>query len=141
MTTLSVSSGQCLKITVDMEPVGKARARTVRLGSGRVVSYTPDKTANAEAMIRLAAKQQDVYFDAGTPLELVINAWMSRPKSAKKRQYPTVKPDWDNIAKLVCDALEKYVLDNDCQIVTATVNKRYCLVAPQIEITIRETSR
>jgi Holliday junction resolvase RusA-like endonuclease len=42
--------------------------------------------------------------------------------------YPTVKPDYDNVAKLVGDSLNGILWMDDSQIVQATLEKRYGLV-------------
>jgi Holliday junction resolvase RusA-like endonuclease len=36
-----------------------------------------------------------------------------------------VKPDWDNVGKIVCDALNGVAWHDDAQIVDAHVEKRY----------------
>lgn len=38
---------------------------------------------------------------------------------------PTKKPDWDNIGKVVCDALNKIAYDDDSCIVDGAVHKWY----------------
>ena len=56
------------------------------------------------------------------------------PKSySKKRteaclnglERPTKKPDWDNVAKSICDAMNGIVYQDDTQIVDAHVTKVY----------------
>jgi Holliday junction resolvase RusA-like endonuclease len=56
------------------------------------------------------------------------------PKSySKKRteaclsglERPTKKPDWDNVAKSICDAMNGIVYQDDTQIVDAYVTKVY----------------
>ena len=39
--------------------------------------------------------------------------------------YATKKPDWDNIAKVICDALNGIAWVDDSQIVSGTVAKYY----------------
>lgn len=123
------------------EPVGKARARTIRLkGSGRTVSYTPDKTAHAEAMVRETfAASQAKPFAPDTPLFVVVTAYFNRPKSApKSRLYPIGRPDWDNVGKLVTDALSGLAYDDDSRIVATYVFKRYAIYPepPRLVISI-----
>lgn len=126
-----------LRATIFMEPVGKARARTVRKGES-VVTYTPDKTAHAENIIRAQIMQMGVKFEKGMPLRLAAIFYRSRPKSAPKRiKLPVTKPDWDNYAKCLCDALEKFVYENDSQITRAYIKKRYGS-PPRIELLITE---
>ena len=83
-------------------------------------------------------------------MELTIKAFMGIPASAwkKKREQmifgeikPTKKPDWDNIGKLVTDALNGIAWHDDAQIVKSTVIKVYTADKPRIEVTIRKDDR
>lgn len=50
--------------------------------------------------------------------------------------YPTKKPDADNIAKIVLDALNGVAYTDDTQVVNLSVQKRYGEVAEvKVEIT------
>ena len=99
-----------------MEPVGKARARTVRRGN-KVISYTPDKTSHAENLIRDKVMEIGKKFEPGIPLCLIAIFYRTRPKSTKKTmELPVTRPDWDNYGKLLTDALEKFLYENDSQI-------------------------
>lgn len=68
------------------------------------------------------------------PLRLTVNAVWPWPKSMteKKRRvagahWRTSRPDADNIAKLVGDAMNGVVYADDAQIVSQTVTKQYGL--------------
>ena len=50
---------------------------------------------------------------------------------------PTKKPDWDNIGKVVCDALNGIAYRDDAQIVDSMVRKFYGEV-PRVVVIIRE---
>ena len=57
---------------------------------------------------------------------LLVDAYRTLPKSRPKKtlcEEDTFKPDWDNIGKLVSDALNGYAWKDDCQIVSAHINK------------------
>ena len=128
-----------MKFTVYIEPVAKARARTV-VQRGKVHSFTPRKTEWAEWAIRQALV--DVtglqYFALPVAVKIDVTFYIAKPKSApKKRTMPTTKPDWDNLGKTITDALEKYLYENDSQITTAVIKKRYGS-PPRIEIEIEE---
>ena len=67
-------------------------------------------------------------------LNVIITEFRAIPKSWSKRKHiaanmgdirPTTKPDWDNIGKAVCDALNGLVWKDDSQIVHATTEKYY----------------
>lgn len=120
-----------------MEPVGKARPRTT-IKKGRVVTYTPQKTAHSENLIRDKVMELGQFFDQGVPLSLVATFFRERPKSlSKKVEKPVSRPDWDNYAKLLTDALEKFVYANDSQITTALIKKRFGS-PPRVEIIIEQ---
>ena len=124
-----------VKIIIMVEPVAKARARTIVTKGGKYHSYTPPKTAHTEAMIREAVIGSE-YFEAGIPLKLEATFYRVKPKSTPKRvTLPTSRPDWDNYGKLLTDALEKFVYANDSQITTALIKKRFGS-PPRIELTI-----
>jgi Holliday junction resolvase RusA-like endonuclease len=132
-----------LECVIFTEPVAKGRPRS-RVIAGHVQTYTPVKTRNAEAeiqaLIRIEVMQQG-QFDAGVPLKLEATFYRARPKHLPKRvTYPVQKPDTDNYCKLLVDALEKYVFDNDSQICTMVTRKRFCLPGqvPRIELKISE---
>ena len=82
------------------------------------------------------------------PLKLTITAYFPIPSSASKKKKelmlagiirPTIKPDWDNIGKIVTDALNHLAYDDDKQIVEAIVRKLYS-DEPRVEIEIEEVS-
>ena len=39
--------------------------------------------------------------------------------------FPTKKPDLDNIAKIICDALNGFAYADDSRIVSMMINKEY----------------
>jgi len=126
-----------IKLTIHVEPVGKARPRASKKG----FFYTPPKTAHAEALIREAVLKQSIYFGKGIPLYLEATFYRARPKSlSKKVGLPVTRPDWDNEGKLLTDSLEKFVYANDSQITTAVIKKRFALLntTPRIDLLIRE---
>lgn len=50
---------------------------------------------------------------------------LPRPKTRRDAKHHTQKPDVDNLAKAVKDALSGVVYADDCQIVTLRASKRY----------------
>ena len=121
-----------------VEPTPKARPRSAVI-HGRVHTYTPKKTRNAEAMIKAMIRTQVMELGAcedGVPLRLEATFYRERPKHLPKRvTMPVSRPDYDNYAKLLTDALEKFVYKNDSQICTALIKKRFGS-PPRIELTI-----
>ena len=103
---------------------GKGRVRFVRQ-TGR--TYTPDSTAEAMERVRqayVAAGGEKA--PAGTPVGVLIMASRPMPKSRPKRvesEPDTYKPDADNIAKLVLDALNGVAWHDDTQVIDLQVMK------------------
>ena len=78
------------------------------------------------------------------PLRMQLIAWLMILKSTSKKKAklmeeriirPDKKPDWDNLGKVVSDALEGLAYKNDSQIVTGIIHKYYS-VRPRLEIEI-----
>lgn len=104
---------------------GKGRVRFVRQ-TGR--TYTPDATAEAMERIRSAYVRaaNGATAPKGTPVLVEIDTFRPLPKSRPKRvtHEPDVfKPDADNIAKLVLDALNGTAWADDTQVTDLEVHK------------------
>lgn len=125
-----------IEFIVPGKPQGKARARTVRQGAN-THSYTPDNTVKYETLVkscfRHAWKKSDWKFTEG-PLMAEIIAFYQIPKSwsKKKKQEawtqgipPTVKPDCDNVIKIILDALNGIAYKDDNQVVKIKFQKLY----------------
>lgn len=133
-----------LLFRVNGMPQGKARPRFTKQG----IAYTPQKTKDYERDIREAALNAAIlqdYEKPDCPIRIHIGAFFATPKSwsKKKREqallgnlYPTCKPDADNIAKAVCDALNEVAYKDDKQIVECVIRKRYCSEAEDPHITV-----
>lgn len=128
-------------LTVDGAPAGKGRPRFSRRG-GFVRTYTDAKTLAFEARVRQACQQ--VMGSAAAvlcPVALRVVAFWPVPASWSKRKRQQAleglvvpgKPDADNIAKAVMDALIGVLYADDSQVCSLRVDKSYSL-APRIEI-------
>ena len=125
-----------IQFYVPGKPQGKARARTFyNKKLGRMQSMTPENTVLYENNIIQSyldvAKKPQLLQD---PLEVSIKAYFPVPKSTTKKNreqieaghlLPTKKPDADNIAKVVCDALNQVAYSDDTQIIKLEVSKLY----------------
>jgi Holliday junction resolvase RusA-like endonuclease len=115
-------------------PTGKARPRVNRNGH----TWTPAKTKNAEAHVRAAwdrAGRPTIPRDI--PIRAIVQMILQRPASHYKTNgglsavgraagfVPRKKPDVDNAAKLILDALEGYAYPHDVAIVSLTVTKQW----------------
>ena len=126
-----------MKLTVYIDPVAKARPRTVTGKDEKVHSFTPRQTEKAEWAIRKAFLALELPSELlEGPLRADLTFYRLRPKSTpKKARLPITKPEIDNLCKTVLDALEKYLYRCDAQITTALLKKRYGS-PPRIEIDI-----
>lgn len=123
-------------------PQGKGRARAARIGKG-VRMYTPDKTAKYEHQIAWAAKlAHAVMLDGPVGLRVTILCAIPKYFTKAKREaaligplYPTGRPDADNVAKAVQDALNHICYADDAQIVDLHATKRYA-TAPGVQIEV-----
>lgn len=128
---------------------GKARARTFYNPKiGKSQSITPEKTVLYENLIKVnfqQAKRKETFFN-GEALEVDITAFFAIPKSASKKRaadmlagriLPTKKPDADNIAKVICDALNGVAYHDDSQVVRLIVKKTYTKNEEKLLVTIR----
>ncbi len=121
-------------------PKGKARARTFYNPKlGRMQSITPEGTVLYENLIKTCymEKAQEEKFEGyfnKEPIHMMIVATYEIPKSTSKKrrllmeareELPCKKPDADNIAKVICDALNKVAYGDDTQICSLKVDKRY----------------
>ena len=140
--------GEPMKIVsfvVPGEPMGKGRPKFDTRGP-YVRAVTPQHTINYETLIKMEYERryEGFAFPKEVPLCMRIVAYCSIPKSASKKKilamlsnllFPTKKPDWDNIGKVVCDALNKIAFYDDSQITDGRVLKRYS-ENPRLEVTI-----
>jgi Holliday junction resolvase RusA-like endonuclease len=129
-----VSFRICLEIPTIA--VAKARPRFTKKG----FAFTPQKTSSFEAEVRWAWKAHGHPMIPKVPTALEIVCELPRPKSLKKSiKIPITKPDVDNYAKAICDALNGFAWEDDNQITDLTIRKRFALGAPQIKISIMPT--
>lgn len=130
-----------VRFTIPGEPYGKGRPRFTK--TGRV--YTPKKTADYERLIQREYAAQTGAKKLEGPIEATVEAMCSVPKSGTKRDrerklagylLPTKKPDCDNIAKTVLDALNGIAYHDDSQVVGLHVYKQYAEI-PETRITLK----
>ena len=133
-----------ITFTIPGPPRGKGRPKFARRGQ-HVMAYTDDKTAAYENLVALAYKQA-----GGEKLEGAIAVLVQMrhpiPKSASKAKRagmivgeikPTIKCDADNCLKAVLDGLNGVAYDDDKQVVTIIVMKRYDEY-PRVDVEIAE---
>lgn len=116
-----------MMIYIPGEPRGKGRPRFTRFGR----PYTDAKTRAYEREIAAAYGANPMH---DGPVCVYIVARHGVPKSWPKakqadaltgRSYAVRKPDADNIAKIVLDALNGVAWRDDTQVIQLTVSKTY----------------
>ena len=130
-----------ISLTIPGPPVGKQRARVCRTGH----AFTPAKTVNYEALVKqtFAAKYPDFVPMSG-PVRMILSIWLMPSKETQRkikksiaRIYPIIKPDADNILKIVADALSGLAFVDDKQIISVYAEKKYSL-RPCVEVILAE---
>lgn len=125
------------------DPFGKQRPRVNTVTRS---AFTPAKTKNYESWVRMCYLQdfRTWKFPDG-PLWVHIDAYYQIPKSTSMKKTsemiagkirPTIKPDYDNIGKAVCDALNGIAYRDDAAIVSAVIDKWYTLDNPRVIVKI-----
>ena len=130
--------------TIPGLPIAKGRARSC-IRNGHIAHYTPNKTAQYENLVRLAAQHA---MNGEAPVEsavtLIVRAFLPIPISwsLKKQRAaaigevtPTKRPDLDNIVKAVKDGANGVTWKDDSQVIDMRASKRYG--APRVEVEVR----
>ena len=121
---------------------GKDRPR-FNIRSGKI--YTPSTTTQFERIVAQCYKAQGGNCFDDQPVMLSIVLFYKLPQSLsrkrkdamlEKKQPPMVKPDIDNVVKLVMDALNGVAYDDDKQVVRQYAEKRYTDGEPYIAVRV-----
>ncbi len=113
--------------------------------NGHVRTYDDKKSRTYKAHVQKCAARYAPEQLIDSAIELHIDVFHKLQQSGSKqlkadklahRVRPTVKPDLDNLAKGIKDALTGMIWRDDAQVVSLTVRKFYA-VDPRAEITIR----
>jgi len=118
---------------------GKARARITRFGT-----YTPKTSKDYETLIKgCFVANNGTYTEK--PVNVGIIAYFQYPKSYTKKKkaetpIPMKKPDIDNIAKSVLDALNGVAYKDDAQVVSLNVSKYWTQGEERLRVYVFETS-
>ena len=131
-------------ITILGEPMGKQRPKATQI-NGYTRVYTPAQTINYETLIKLEYNTQGgEFFDKGIALRLNVHCYYPIPQSfSNKKQglcmigkiMPLVKPDIDNVAKTIMDALNGVAYNDDKQVTHLCIIKQYG-TQPKVEFSL-----
>lgn len=127
-------------------PIAKGRAKFARRGNF-VTTYTPEKTARYENLVKMAAQHAMAGSPAITgPVTLACRFVMPIPASySKKRAQACLdgqephckKPDLDNLLKSIKDGCNGVVWRDDCQVV-ALISKKHYGDCPLVVVEVKE---
>lgn len=134
-----------VKFTIPGKPGSKGRPKFSRQGE-YVRTYTPEKTVEYENLVRVA------WMQAGSPkLNGAIRgdyiAYFPIPKSLSKKKQREMygkpylgKPDRDNTEKVIQDALNGCLYDDDAQVYSGWYEKIYVREGEEtrVEVTFTE---
>lgn len=121
-----------IKFIIEGKPFGKQRPRFRRTGKF-VSTYTPKETVAYEEKVKKSfLKNNKSNGEYEGCVSVTINAYFKPPKSTSKKKYNELigkpylkKSDCDNIAKIICDPLNRIAYKDDCQVYNLVVNKCY----------------
>lgn len=128
-------------------PVGKARPRHDSRGH----VYTPKETVDYQGRVAAAywqalnkrgAQLTEAMKLADIEISIVASYPIAQSDSKKRREdklagkiRPRVKPDADNVAKIVMDALNDFAYHDDGQVIKLSVIKEYSL-SPAVSVRV-----
>lgn len=130
MTALSDVGVESVRFTVPGVPVAAARPRVTAVG-GFARAYSPKSNVEYAEWVMLAFKREHPEFvpvERGVPIALTAAFYFPRPKShfgtgknagnlkVTAPNWHVVKPDADNLLKLVKDALKGVAWHDDSQV-------------------------
>lgn len=120
-----------VRFTIPGVPVPKARPRVVR---GH--AFTPKKTKDYEALVKDVYRLTVGEYLGDSAIVATIDLYFPIPESyskSKKRRIAegeikhTKRPDVDNCAKAILDALNEIAYKDDSQIVESRIAKHYAI--------------
>ncbi len=115
-----------IRITIATEPVAKGRPRT-SYRNGVIRTYTPEKTLTAQNLIKARLlRHRDHAFPAGISVKLTCTFYRTKSRwLTKSETLPFRKPDLTNFAQLLADSLSGILIEDDAQITTMNLRKRW----------------
>lgn len=136
-------------IEIPGEPQGKQRPKIfpIRTKTGIMVrsGVTPVKTVNYTNLVQILwSEKYPGFIPLKGAVRMELRIFKSIPKSVSRKKAaametgeirPETKPDWDNIGKMISDALEGLAYERDSQIASGQVDK-YFSSRPRVEVRV-----
>jgi len=124
-----------ISFVIEGTPVGKARPRVTKFGT-----YTPKKTLTIEKYVRLLAANEYKGPPWKGPVKIEISVVYRRPKRLPKgREWPSCRPDGDNVEKLILDSLNGLVYTDDSNVIQMSWSRRYTVGLEEPHTNVRVT--
>lgn len=145
---------ETISMTLYRIPIPKQgdRTRQVNMKSGKsfIGHYQPKKITNEKDALILLAQEYRPEHIWTEPIEVQVTFFFPWTKSITKKRklswsesgldYKSTKPDLDNLEKMLFDALEGVIYQNDSQIVSKFSEKRLS-DTPRIQIVLTKIER
>lgn len=130
-------------INIPGKLVSKQRPKFSRK-DGIIRTYTPEKTVNYENWVKMCWMQSEQEKLSGNIIAVIVARFIipqsySNKKRRELNEKPCPKkPDCDNIAKSILDALNGIAYDDDAQIVDLSVSKVYSATEEGVDLYLTE---
>lgn len=133
-----------LTIVIPGEPVAQGRPKFANRGKF-VTVYDPPKSKKYKSIVASAAMQVKPEKLMEGPLHVEVHVYKGSLKSFSKKKAelaenkflrPTTKPDADNYAKGIIDALKGIIWHDDGQVVDL-ITRKYYSAKPRAEVFVR----
>ena len=119
---------EMISFTVYGNPVAQGRPRAFKMGN-KIGMYDPKNSREWKHIVKAQAalhRREETGLING-PIHLALEFYLLRPKSLPKKVKEHIKrPDLDNLAKAVKDALKGIFYRDDSQISLLLLSKTYC---------------
>ena len=131
-----------MTITIPGQPIGAHRPRVTTSGPF-ARAYMPKAHADYLQIVKASAISQWSGQPLEGPVEVVMQAGFSPPKSTSKRKTAAMinklhdrKPDADNVAKIVLDGLSGIAFVDDNQVAILKIVK-FWTATPGVDVTVK----
>jgi Holliday junction resolvase RusA-like endonuclease len=115
-----------LDVRVHGLPIAQGRPRAFKTPQGHVRVYDPATSRDWKRTVVAQVLERKPATPAEGPLAMELVFYFPRPKSLPKRiRHHTTRPDADNCAKAIKDALRGVIYRDDAQVVRLTISKAY----------------
>ncbi|BBN97479.1 RusA family crossover junction endodeoxyribonuclease [Sporolactobacillus terrae] len=134
-----------IEFTIYGEPIAQGRPRFARRGKF-TQAYDPPDSREYKKYVKLLASQNKPHTPIEGPVELKLLIYRPLLKSMSKKKKaaavagtlrPIKKPDVDNVAKGIMDAMTGIIWQDDKQVVSLQVSKFYS-EQPRVEVQVTE---